>query len=288
MTDDNEIIPGAPPPLLVTAVEKILRPIVKLLLSYQIAYPQLIGILKSLYVDVAEHEFQVNSKRQSDSRINLLTGVHRKDVKRLRADIKEERTAPPSVSTGAQIVGQWLGSKAYLNDLGEPRPLALKASASGLAGFDQLVVNVCKQDIRPRVILDEWLRLGVAHVENDHVVLNTGAFTPEKGFDEKVFFFGKNTQDHISAASHNLLGHKPSYFDRSVYYDKLSEASITELSDLADALGMKALTEMNREALSRQKRDQGKQHANMRMNFGVFNFSTASKSGSEKPQKDDK
>ncbi len=277
MDDNNQVNPGAPSSLLLSAVEKILRPIVKLLLSYQITYPQLIAILKALYVDVAEQDFQVNSKRQSDSRINLLTGVHRKDVKRLRAEMKEEHAVPHSASTGAQIIGQWLGTKAYLNDKGEPRPLALKATESNLAGFDELVENVCKQDIRPRVVLDEWIRLGVAHVENDHVVLNTGAFTPEKGFDEKVFFFGKNTQDHINAASHNLLGHKPSYFDRSVYYDKLTEASITELSELADSLGMRTLTEMNKEALGKQKRDQGKQGANMRMNFGIFNFSTTTR-----------
>jgi hypothetical protein len=124
--------------------------------------------------------------------------------------------------------------------------------------------------------------LGVARVENDHVVLNTGAFTPEKGFDEKVFFFGKNTQDHIHAGSHNLLGHKPSYFDRSVYYDRLSEASIGELGELADKLGMQALTEMNKEALSRQKRDHDQPDASFRMNFGVFNFNTETVTDREK------
>lgn len=265
---------GGPPPLLVSAIKKILRPLVKLMLSYQITYPYLIGILKSIYVELAENEFQVDGKRASDSRINLLTGVHRKDVKRLRSESRQETEFPENISTGAQLVGEWLGSKEFTDSDGKPRPLTLKTEAGKASDFDDLVTKVCKQDIRPRVILDEWLRLGIAHIENDELVLNTGAFTPDKGFDEKAFFFGKNLQDHISAGSENLLGSSPPYFDRSVYYDKLSETSVQELAQLADQLGMQALTKMNKEALSRQRGDKGKPQSSFRINFGIFNYSS--------------
>ncbi|MEX0617416.1 MAG: DUF6502 family protein, partial [Pseudohongiellaceae bacterium] len=182
--------PGTPPGVLVAAIEKLLRPLVRLLLAYQITYPQLATMLKSIYVDVAESDFRVNGKRQSDSRINLLTGVHRKDVKRLRSETREQRPVPQNISLGARIIGHWLGSPDYLDNRGRPLPLPLRDSTPGARNFDDLVETVCKQDIRPRVILDEWLRLGVAHInDDDHVVLNTGAFTPEKGFDEKGFFF---------------------------------------------------------------------------------------------------
>jgi len=265
---------GAPPPLLVSAIKKILRPLVKLMLSYQITYPYLIGILKSIYVDVAENEFQVDDKRPSDSRINLLTGVHRKDVKRLRAEGSQKFEIPENISIGAQLVGEWLGSKEFIDSKGKPKTLPLKPGAGKDISFDTLVRKVCKQDIRPRVILDEWLRLGIAHIENDEVVLNTGAFTPDKGFDEKAFFFGKNLQDHISAGSENLSGSRAPYFDRSVYYDNLSETSVQELEELANYLGMQALTEMNKEALSRQRGDKGQSQSKFRINFGVFNYST--------------
>ncbi len=279
MTDEHNNNPGSPagpPPELLGAISKVLRPLIKLMLSYQITYPLLIAQLKSLYVDVAEKDFQVNNKRQSDSRINLLTGVHRKDVKRLRAESPSESATPTSVSTGAQIIGEWMGSPEYLDESGRPIALPLKTVNGDTPSFEELVEKVCKQDIRPRVILDEWLRLDVARLEDDHVILNTGAFTPDKGFDEKVFFFGKNTRDHIAASAHNLLGQKPSYFDRSVYYDRLSEASIEELAELANTLGMQALTTMNKKALELQKRDQEKAGSDYRMNFGVFNFNSAS------------
>ncbi len=264
--------PGAPPPGLVAAIEKLLRPLIRLLLAYQITYPQLIVMLKSLYVDVAEKDFKHNNKRQSDSRINMLTGVHRKDVKRLRAEDQHLTASPQSASVGAQIIGRWLGNPELLDEQGQPRPLSIKPLSGTESEFDVLVESVCKGDIRPRVIIDEWLRLGVASIADNHISLNTGAFTPDKGFDEKAYFFGKNLQDHIAAGEHNLLGNKPAFFDRSVYYDGLSPESLAQLASLADELGMKALTQMNSAALARQNADRNNPDANYRMNFGIFNY----------------
>lgn len=273
--EPNSIATGQPPEALFNAIKKILRPVVRLLLHHQITYPTLINLLKSLYVEVADEEFKVDNKRQSDSRITLLTGVHRKDIKRIRSEDNIDTLTPKSISIGAQLIATWLGSDDFLAADGTPRPLALKSSDNdSTKGFDDLVALVCKQDIRPRVILDEWLNLGIAHVDEDKcVVLNTGAFTPDQGFEEKLFFFGKNIHDHVSASTHNLLGNKPSYFDRSVYYDQLSAQSIALLRDEANQIGMLALNTMNKRALALQSADQNRPDAHYRMNFGVFNYS---------------
>lgn len=265
---------GQPPAALINAIRKVLRPIVRLLLSYQITYPTLLGLLKSLYVEVAEQEFQVKGKRQSDSRITLLTGVHRKDIKRLREEPNSENVTPKSISIGAQLIATWLAGDDFVDANGAPRPLPLRSDEKGLSSFDNLVARVCKQDIRPRVILDEWINLGVAHVdENKCVVLNTGAFTPEQGLEEKIFFFGKNIHDHLSASSSNLLGNKPSYFDRSVYYDQLSAQSIETLRKDANDIGMQALNAINKKALALQISDSQSSSPQYRINFGIFNYS---------------
>lgn len=272
---------GLPPAVLITAIRKLLRPLVRLMLAYQITYPFIINLLKSIYVEVAEEEFKVGNKRPSDSRVNLLTGVHRKDVKRLRSEPEEQLKIPRNISIGAQLISVWLGSEQFTDQTGRPLALPLRSAmdASSYASFDDLVELVCKQDIRPRVILDEWLNIGVASLDRENrVVLNTGAFTPQRGFDEKAFFFGKNIHDHLSASTNNLLGHQPSYFDRSVYYDNLTSESVQQLSELANELGMHALTSLNKSALTLQKKDQAKSERNYRMNFGVFNYNAVHKS----------
>ncbi len=162
-------------------------------------------LLKEAYVDVALNEFPVNGKKQTDSRVSLLTGVHRKDVKRLRERPTEKMAAPRSIGLGAQIVARWLGSKDTTDRKGHPLPLPRKAESRNGPSFDSLVSGVSK-DVRPRAVLDEWLRLGVAHVDDGgRVVLNRLAFVPEKGFEEKAFYFGRNIHDHLAATAHNLL-----------------------------------------------------------------------------------
>ncbi len=242
------------------------------MLHRQFTYPQLTTLLKAIFVEVAEEEFRDGQKRQSDSRIHLLTGLHRKDVKRLRETSSETSPSPATISTGPQLIAQWLGDSDYVTPDGKPLSIPFKESASGRPSFESLVKRVVKQDIRARVILDEWLRLGVAEFDGESVTLNSGAFTPEKGFEEKAFFFAKNIRDHIASSSGNLLGEQPTHFDRSVYYDQLSAQSVEDLKLLANELGMQALTAMNSAALARQTADQETQSAKHRINFGVFSY----------------
>lgn len=267
--------------MLVSAIRKLLRPLVRLMLAHQITYPYLVSMLKSIYVEAADEDFKVAGKRQSDSRINLLTGVHRKDVKRLRAEPGQSVNTPRTISIGAQLIAYWTGSEQFTDADGKPRPLPLRGANRpdpARPTFDDLVELVCRQDIRPRVILDEWQNMGIAHLDDRGVTLNTGAFTPDKSFDEKAFFFGKNIHDHLSASTFNLLGHKPSYFDRSVYYDNLTLQSVQQLSTLANDVGMNALTVVNKTALALQKQDENSTDRGYRINFGVFNYSAVHQS----------
>jgi len=253
-----------------------MRPLVKFLIANQITYPHLINLLKSSYVDVAEKNFIVEGKKQTDSRINLLTGVHRKDVKRLRSEQVNPAERPANISIGAQLIARWVGDKSLLNEDGSPKTLPLQDDDEfSMNSFEGLVANIAKGDIRPRVVLDELMRLDMVELDPDHnVILKTKAFTPNRGQEEKLYFFGKNIQDHLCAGVHNLSGEQPPFFDRSVYYDELSESSIQELNVLADSLGMDALIKMNEKALALQKADKGDLNARYRMNFGIFNYNT--------------
>jgi len=258
----------------ITALRKVLRPLVKFMVANQITYTYLSNILKAIYVDVAEKDFPVAGKKQTDSRINLLTGVHRKDVKRLRAEPDSQDSRPANISIGSQLVARWVGDKSLLNSDNSPRKLPLQDDNEfSNKSFEGLVTNIAKGDIRPRVVLDELMRLDLVELDPDHnVILKTKAFTPNRGQEEKLFFFGKNIQDHLCAGVHNLSGEQPPFFDRSVYYDELSADSVAQLKELADELGMEALIKMNEKALALQTADQGSADAHFRMNFGVFNY----------------
>ncbi|MFO1318055.1 MAG: DUF6502 family protein [Burkholderiales bacterium] len=267
---------------LVRAVKRVLRPLIRLLLSQGLTYPWLSDLLKEIYVEVADRDFRLDNKRQTDSRVSLLTGVHRKDVKRLREAVASARDiTPPAVSLGAQLVARWVTHPDYLDEEGSPIPLSRLASQGGARSFEALVVSVSK-DIRARAVLDEWLRLGVARVDaSDNVILNVDAFVPAHGYDEKVFYFGQNVHDHIAAAAANVSGGQPPFLERSVHYDTLTPESVRELTAIAERLGMQALKGANRRAAQLSEHDKDDPAATQRVNFGVYCYTEPMRSRDE-------
>ena len=86
-------------PALITAVRRVLRPFIKLMLAKGITYPFLTEMLKDLYVEVAANDFKIGDKPSTDSHLSLLTGIHRKDIKRLRhGSYADTETTPQAVS----------------------------------------------------------------------------------------------------------------------------------------------------------------------------------------------
>ena len=260
-----------PSPALVLALRRVLRPMVKLMLARGITYPYLADLLKALFVDIADKDFRLDAKPPTDSRVSLISGVHRKEVNRLRQEMASDTEIAPSVvSLGAQLVAVWLGSAQYLDENNRPKPLARFVSEGGAMSFEALVAGV-NSDIRPRVVLDEWLRLGVVRFDEEHrVCLNEAAFIPAEGFDEKAFYFGHNLHDHMAAAAHNLMGAGKPFLERTVHYDELSANSIATLAAQSGQVGMEALLAINKSAMALEAVDANDTAPRQRMTFGIY------------------
>ncbi len=263
----------APSPALLRALRRALRPLVRLMIARGVTLPALVEMLKGLLVDVADKEFGLAGKPPTDSRVSLMTGVHRKDVSRLRrVAVDDAEQAPQAVSLGAQLVAFWLGTPEYVDDQGQPLPLARFASDGGARSFEALVARI-NSDIRSRVVLDEWLRLGIARLDDERrVCLNTAAFVPAAGEDEKAFYLGHNLHDHAAAAANNLIGGQPPFMERCVHYDALSLESVQALQRQSESAGMKALLAINRAALAAEEHDATAPGPRHRITFGVYAY----------------
>jgi uncharacterized protein DUF6502 len=275
-----------PPASLVNALRRVLRPMVRLLTAQGITFPMLGELLKQIYVDEAVRHFGLEGEPPSDSRVSLLTGVHRKDVKRLRQSPGDEGEAmPETVALGAQLAAAWTTRKDLRDARGRPRPLPRLASQGGARSFEGLVTSISK-DIRARPLLDEWLRLGVVKIdEQDRVVLKSSAFVPSRGFDEKAFYFGHNLHDHIAAASHNMEAKGPAFLERSVHYEGLQSASVAKLAALAEKDGMAAVQAVYAEAKECDARDRKAEGEKQRITFGIYFYSEPL--SPKPPQKDE-
>jgi hypothetical protein len=258
-----------------SAIHHLLRPLVRLLLSRGISFQAFCELAKSAYVKVAEQEFTLPDKEQTDSRICLLTGIHRREVNRLRLESTNRVKLSSHASMNAQLISTWNGSPDFTDENGNPVPLHRLASKGGNKSFESLVQSISK-DFRSRVVLDEWLRLGVVTLDDqDMVHLVTDSFIAPKDVEEKIYYFGQNIHDHLAATVHNLSGKSPPFLERCVFYDKLSPESVGKLSEYTKTVGMKAIHAVNKRAAELQQQDQDKPGASNRINFGIYHFSEA-------------
>lgn len=244
------------------------------MLAHDVTLPTAIELLKRVFVEVAERDFCLDKKASTDSRISLITGVHRKDVRRLRELPDVEADLPPKVSLSAQIVATWITDKRWLDDKGQPRPLARLTTRGGDISFEALVASI-SQDIRPRSVLDEWLRLGVVLVNDaDEITLSTNAFVPKEGVEEKLAYYAHNLGDHAAAAADNVLGISKPWFERSVHHSAMSEAQIEQLRLLASDLGMGMLTKLHTQANELNDSVSANDSKLKRFTCGIYFYST--------------
>jgi uncharacterized protein DUF6502 len=275
--------PLKPEPHLVDAVALLFRPLARLCIENGLILASLEEMLKSALVDVASTEFGVGNAPPTDSRVSVLTGVHRKDVKRLRTQIRQGVAQSIALSLAAEVIAHWISDPAFHDRQGRPRPLPLAAHGKAVASFESLVIGVSR-DVRPRVLLDELARVGAVDVAGDTVTLHGGSFVPQRGLAEKAFYFGRNGHDHLAACVHNLLGRQPPMLENSVFSHALSAESIERLASLTREQWQAMLQRLVAETAAAEARDTALGKTNRRMNIGIYFYHEDASAGSRERQ----
>lgn len=249
----------------------LMRPIIRLFIARGVQLPAVMATLKQIYVDVATNDFKIDDKPLTDSRVSVLTGVHRRDVRSIRKDGMPS-SQPPQMSLSATVIGRWLGDPAYRDKKGQPRTLHRLAD-DGSPSFEELFQHVSK-DVHPRTVLDDLINQELIDwdEESDLVRLRTRAFVPAAGGEDAMRFFEMNLHDHLAAAVSNLLkdDQQSRFLERAVYYNELTTASVDKIEDDAQKLGEKILNDLNSKALHLQETDDGSAEATERFRFGLF------------------
>ncbi len=240
---------------LVKALYKLLRPLVKILIRYGVSYPMAADVLKRVYVDVAECEFkEPNRKKVPAARLSLLTGIHRKDIARLKKN-------PDSTQEGlwerqnylARIIFNWCNHPDYQTD---GNPLVLPVHGEGIS-FQQLVIE-CTGDVPVVTTLDELMRIGCVEKNGEQVTLVNKAYYPADDTAEKLWVLGNSGSDLYATIEHNLAHkHEESYYQSYLYYDNIPEEVMQEVRKRANKNAQQFMKETNA-WLSQYDRDGGK------------------------------
>lgn len=255
------------PPALLRPLRRLLRPLLRLLLRAGITFPVLAEELRALYVEVAGE-----SGARTDSRLTLLTGIHRKEIRRLREAPPTPPDAVPAVVTlNSAILARWLGEPEYRDAAGAPLPLPRSAPEG--PSFERLVAAVTT-DLRPRAVLDAWEESGLLSRGADGLLrLSESAFIPRADEGARLHYFGRNLHDHLAAACANLAAPEaPPFLERALHYDRLTPEAARALEAAGREAAIAMLVALNRLALELAGPGEPPPHATARVNLGVYCF----------------
>jgi hypothetical protein len=230
---------------LIQSLARLLRPLVRILLRSGIPYGTFVEVAKQVFVEVAERDFPPPGRKQSDSRIATITGLHRKDVVRLKNQPSlQGAVLIERYNRAARVISGWLSDADFQNAEGRPR--ALPVEAAGQPDFHELVRRY-SGDMPVRAIADELIRVGAVTVGEDGVLyLSRAAYVPSEDIEARVTILGTDVADLITTIDYNLVPNQSqTRFQLKVAYDHLPQEIIPVFHQLASEESFRLLRQFD-------------------------------------------
>lgn len=231
----------------------LLRPLVRVLIRLKIPFGSFAEVARQVYVQVADEAFRLEGRKQTQSRIAVLTGLTRKEVARIQALPPDNDSAlDERFDRCTRVISGWLQTDGYVRD-GQPRALSFEGEEPS---FKALVARY-SGDMPPRAVMDELMRTGaLGQREDGLLVLRQAAFVPSRDLADKLAMLGRDTADLIDSIAHNLEAcPSESRFQLRVAYDNLSREAVDAFRRFSDEHSM-ALLRRYDEWLAQHDRDE--------------------------------
>ncbi|HUK35258.1 MAG TPA: DUF6502 family protein [Vicinamibacterales bacterium] len=239
---------------LLRAVRRWLRPIIRQLLRHGITYGAFSQLAKQVYYEVASDEFALPDRKQSDSRVALITGLTRRDVAALRTRVDRVSEAALDVNLATRLINYWTTEPRFLTETGTPKQLPLESRRTGAPSFAQLVRDI-GGDIPPRALLDELVRVKCVELQATRSVrLLQRAYIPANDSPERIEMMGEDVSEFANVIAHNLENPPhDAFLQQKVVYDNIGELALTELRAELRRLGEAFLRRVNRLIATRDR-----------------------------------
>lgn len=235
---------------------RLLGGIVRLGLRNGVSYKEFASISKQLYVRIAAEEYGLQGRQTNMARMALMTGMDRKDIKKVMSiiDTPDEVSATPDRMS--KILTIWYEDACYLNDEKQPLDIPIYGTAPS---FEHLV-KLCGGDIAVITVLREFKRSQTiseneagdqVRVHKRHYVPNyqtNSDKVPELVNPDAISQGSSMLVDHINTIFHNLyredMGQREK-IDLRATNISVRKSDVDEFYRLIDNKGMELLQEVD-------------------------------------------
>ncbi len=200
-------------------------------------WKELVEVCKATYVEVASEDFGIRGRPTNVSRVAILTGFSRREVRRLRDLLAEEQpVAFDRMNYATRVLTGWYGDEDFLDDKGDPRPLA----ASGSNPSFETLCSRYSGDVPATTMLKELRHVGaVAEGADGLLTAKTRYYMPVLTDPEQVLRSGSVLNDLGETVAYNLHrdANQPTRFERRAEVANVPIADIAEFREFIEVEG---------------------------------------------------
>lgn len=226
-----------------STLRKILMSTIRILLRNGMSYGEFDQLARKCFVDVAFDDFAPSGKKQTVSNVAILTGLNRKEVKKLHEfDADHGSAGARQYNRAVRVLGGWLNDSRYLRKDGNPRDLEYEGEGS----FSELVKQYSGDMpvAAMQKVLTQSGNIGVT--DNNQVRLLSHAYLPADDPAEKLAILGSDTSELIDTIDYNLTAPEEALrFQRKASNPRVAVASIPEIKQFLRRKGQAFLEEVD-------------------------------------------
>jgi Family of unknown function (DUF6502) len=226
------------------ALRRLLKPIVRLLISQGMSHSELSEAAKDAYVEMAIR-YGESGQKINQSQIAILTGLTRKEVRNVIDRALASDPVPIKPSRPSRVLTGWYNDPDYTGPYGIPIELSYDIPGSADPSFVRLV-RTYSGDMAPRQMLNELIRSGcVLEVTEGRYKAVKRDYQHRQLSEELINRLGELGYRIFSTAATNIdndtLGR--GYFDRNVFADDGCTEDVIEEFDRVIRVRGQALLE---------------------------------------------
>ena len=247
----------------------LLRPIASVVLKCGMTWREFSELSKSVFVAVATDEYGIRGRPTNISRVSILTGISRKEVKRQRELLDETADGvSPKTTDATRLLSGWHQDPEYLDDAGNPLRLAVDGTNPSFASL----FNRYGGDTPEQTLARELLKAG--SVEKDaegRFVAKRRYHMPVEMDAGSIRFFGTNLFDHANTLSRNVTGDKRErWLEGFAVDDRIHPDAVDSFREYLDERGQQFLEEID-DWLSRHRMEKDDSETTpVRLGLGVY------------------
>lgn len=227
---------------------RLLKPVARIMLRNGVSYRQLNLLCKKTYVSVATSEFGMDGRPTNVSRVAMLTGMTRRDVRKVRLSLDdEEQEVLGRMNSATRLLAGWYLDDDFIDANGNPLPLP---ESGPIPSFTELAKRYAG-DIPATTLLKELKNAGAVESPADSLlVAQTRYYMPGRktpATAETLLRSGSVLEDIGDTVDFNLRRSPDAdtRFERRATNLRIDQESVSEFREFVEREGQAFLEKVD-------------------------------------------